>query len=143
MHSSDMSCRQIIYTSRPTAEIDDSVLLNILVRSQVKNDDMGISGLLVFHHGQFMQLLEGDADVVGKLMDTIRQDPRHADVAVLLDRESPKRCMPMWAMAFSTSKPMDQTIKEQAFSLSLEEGKSICAAMSGEVGRIFHQFLSD
>jgi hypothetical protein len=67
MHSSDMSCRQIIYTSRPTAEIDDSVLLNILVRSQVKNDDMGISGLLVFHHGQFMQLLEGDAAVVGKL----------------------------------------------------------------------------
>lgn len=136
-----MTCRQIIYTSRPTAEITDSVLLNILVRSQVKNDDMGISGLLVFHHGQFMQLLEGNADVVGKLIDTIRHDPRHADVTILLDREHLRRCMPTWAMAFSTSKPMDPAIKEQAFSLSLEEGKSICSAMSGEVGRIFHQFL--
>lgn len=136
-----MTCRQLIYVSRPVVEVTDSVLMDILVGSQIKNAGLGISGLLVFHHRRFMQLLEGDPANVQELMDAIRRDSRHTDVSIVLDQESPRRCMPAWAMAFATSKPLDQGIRDQTFCLSPDEAKAICASMTGEVGRLFREFF--
>lgn len=136
-----MPCRQLIYVSRAVVEVSDSVLMDILVGSQVKNAALGISGLLVFHHRQFMQLLEGDPAKVQCLMDAIRRDSRHTDVTIVLDQANAMRCMPTWAMAFATSKPMDQEIRNQTFCLSPNEASNICASMAGEVGRLFREFF--
>jgi hypothetical protein len=137
-----MPCHQLIYTSRSTTEVTEEILLNILSVSQNKNHNLRISGLLVFGNGRFIQLLEGDKENVQDLFySTIQRDPRHTDVKVLLETESPNRCMPTWTMGFSLLGNSASDISHQNFYISPTETRQLCEMMDGEVGQILMAFL--
>jgi hypothetical protein len=137
-----MPCHQLIYTSQPTLEITEEILLNILRVSQNKNHNLRISGLLVFGNGKFIQLLEGDEkDVQDLFHSTIQRDPRHTDVKVLLEAESPTRCMPTWTMGFSALGNSAANISNQNFYIPLAETRQLCELMEGEVGQRLLAFL--
>lgn len=102
-----MTCHQLIYLSHPTLEVKRDVLLDIFNKSQKKNLKLGISGLLVFHKGEFMQFLEGGEYVVKDLFAKIQHDPRHADVKILLETDSQERCLPTWTMGFAPKQPIN------------------------------------
>ncbi len=70
----------------------------ILAASARNNTARGITGLLLFNGRNFLQLLEGEADEVAGLMETITADPRHAGVSVLDRRMIEVRTCPDWAM---------------------------------------------
>lgn len=63
-----------------------------------KNAPLGITGLLLYSGGHFMQLLEGPESVVGGLFDLIHRDPRHAAVRRLLSKPVSGRLFPQWNM---------------------------------------------
>ena len=136
-----MACHQLIYISRPTIKITAAVLLDILKKSENKNHPHQISGLLVFHNGQFMQLMEGEKKAVRNLFETVKHDPRHTDVEIVLEVDSPERCMPAWAMGFSMSDSVDSEISNQVFYISIDDTKQICKLMKGDVGLQFLKFL--
>jgi hypothetical protein len=137
-----MPCHQLIYTSQPTLEITEEILLDILSVSQNKNHKLRISGLLIFGNGKFIQLLEGNKEEVQDLFySTIQHDPRHTDVKVVLEAESPNRCMPTWTMGFSTIKNPASSISTQNFHIPLEETRQLCEMIDGEVGQILLAFL--
>jgi hypothetical protein len=46
----------------------------------------------------FAQVIEGDPDQVELTMERIRDDPRHADIEVLLDRSVLSRQFGTWSM---------------------------------------------
>jgi hypothetical protein len=118
------------------------MLLDILSVSQNKNHKLRISGLLVFGNGKFIQLLEGDKkDVLDLFHSAILRDPRHTDVKVLLEAESPNRCMPTWTMGFSAIGNSASNISNQNFYIPLAETRQLCEMMEGEVGRRLLAFL--
>ena len=47
-----------------------------------------------------MQLLEGSKPAVLSLFAKIKDDPRHRDVVVLLESETPNRDFQQWSMGF-------------------------------------------
>ena len=47
-----------------------------------------------------MQVLEGSAEQVDKLLEIIKKDGRHKDVTVISREEIQKRQFPSWEMAF-------------------------------------------
>ena len=62
------------------------------------NVAQGITGLLLYNGRNFLQLLEGDKDVLDRLMAAIEVDPRHAGVAMIHKGEVESRVCPDWAM---------------------------------------------
>ena len=78
---------QLIYVSASTGRLTDDEIANFLATNRRRNKQRGITGIVVHHQGSFLQVLEGEGQMVSNLFETIRQDPRHAAVT-LLSRKS-------------------------------------------------------
>ena len=88
------------YVSSAVREFTRAELLALLERSREKNGRLGITGLLVYQGGNFLQVLEGDEQSVRHLYEIIFEDPRHKDIYILFEEFIPEREFPNWSMAF-------------------------------------------
>lgn len=95
-----MSLVQLIYRSAATRELSEVELSRLLLRARVNNTALGVTGMLLYQKGSFLQVLEGNAGVVESLFDRIGKDSRHARVGVLLRREVDARQFSDWSMGF-------------------------------------------
>jgi hypothetical protein len=138
-----MSCHQLIYISRPKVEVTKDFVTNILDKALNRNYALQISGLLVYYHGEFMQLIEGDKKDIDALFNIIQNDPRHGDIRILREAESPQRCMPTWAMGFTMLNEFSDAIEEQSFYISCNDAKEFCSMMPPEVGKLFLDFMDE
>jgi hypothetical protein len=82
-------------------DIDEADLMGILAASRQHNQLRGITGFLLYHRGEFVQLLEGERDTVRQVyFDYIVRDPRHTNVNLCWDFEIEQRSFRDWSMAF-------------------------------------------
>jgi len=93
---------QIIYASAATRPIEEDELVGMLKLAREKNARLGITGMLLHCEGSFIQALEGPKDRVMDLLSAIRQDPRHARIAVLFEGPITNRSFSQWSMGFSS-----------------------------------------
>jgi hypothetical protein len=91
---------RLVYVSSATEFFLDTQLENLLFRSRQNNATLGITGMLLYKDGNFMQCLEGPKDAVLKLKATIQSDPRHRGMIVLLKEENAEPQFNEWAMGF-------------------------------------------
>lgn len=89
---------RLLYASRAVPAVDHEELLAILKKSKVNNPKVGITGVLCFSQGIFMQVLEGGRDAVSALYNRIANDARHADVVLLSYEEIAERRFAGWSM---------------------------------------------
>ena len=90
----------LVYASTATYPLTVSESLEWLHHFREKNASLGITGLLLYKHGSFMQALEGDEETVRSLFETIRADKRHHDVNTILTITVSQRQFPDWSMGF-------------------------------------------
>ena len=90
----------ITYTSKyaGTAEDINAVLADIIKSSKINNVEHDITGLLFYHNGRFVQVLEGDKDSLERLMSILEKDDRHEDVQRIIDQSIKKRGFQEWSM---------------------------------------------
>lgn len=86
--------------SAATQLLSKQDLMDILKASDDNNKRNGITGILIFKDGDFMQLLEGDRDAVLKTMERIEADSRHSHLIIVYDQPATERLFPNWSMAF-------------------------------------------
>jgi hypothetical protein len=91
---------QLIYASMATREVSTSGLVALLRAARQKNDRLGVTGMLLYRDGRFLQALEGKEHTVRGLYDTIRGDDRHADVIALREKLIEERDFPSQTMGF-------------------------------------------
>lgn len=91
---------ELLYTSAATKSLSDSDLMGILEKARVKNQRIGISGILIYGYREFVQLLEGEKESVINLLRTIRTDDRHTSVEVFYEGPIDNRAFSEWSMAF-------------------------------------------
>ena len=91
---------QLAYMSKTEGPWARADLLELLRLAHAKNPLLGITGMLLFRDGTFVQLLEGERDEVEALYDTIRADVRHQAVTTLWRVESDSRWFADWSMGF-------------------------------------------
>lgn len=96
------SMHHLIYSSAATLLLAEEELQRLLTNASARNQQLGITGVLLYHDGEFMQLLEGDADAIHELYKRIERDPRHTNILKLADKPIEFRSFPDWAMAFKT-----------------------------------------
>jgi hypothetical protein len=74
---------QLIYVSRATRKLSLRDTMAIQDAAKPNNEAHGITGLLCFGGGYFLQVLEGEGDVVSDTFVRIARDPRHDEVRLV------------------------------------------------------------
>jgi hypothetical protein len=90
----------LVYISEASRDISYSDLRDILEVSRTNNIRDGITGLLVYRDGYFLQLLEGDEKTIKNLVNKIRFDVRNSSLRVLIETSGEERLFGDWSMAF-------------------------------------------
>lgn len=78
-----MTLSQLIYLSRATQKLTLRDTMTIVDAASVKNEQAGLTGLLCFGGGYFLQVIEGDGDAVSEAFCRIARDPRHERVRIV------------------------------------------------------------
>jgi hypothetical protein len=90
----------LTYVSSATTLLSVPELVELLEQSRPKNDEQGVTGMLLYSGGNIIQALEGPMAAVESIFDAIEVDPRHTDVRVLDRGATPERSFPNWSMGF-------------------------------------------
>jgi hypothetical protein len=91
---------QLIYRSAAQTSLSQRELADLLTRARTKNAALGLTGMLLYDAGSFLQVLEGEREPLLALYARILLDPRHTDITKLLDREIDERQFGDWKMGF-------------------------------------------
>jgi hypothetical protein len=106
---------EIVYHSQAKTQLSAIDILDILKHSRDSNAKKGITGCLLHHKKQFLQILEGEELEVKQLYEKIRKDPRHQNVITLHAEKITERIFDKWNMAFQDFK--DETEVENTIGI--------------------------
>jgi Sensors of blue-light using FAD len=90
----------LLYLSEGSIPFSKKDLRELLTKARENNTSLGITGMLVFKDGNFLQVLEGKKETVLALYEKIAQDTRHIRLMTLFQGVSSQRDFPDWSMGF-------------------------------------------
>lgn len=93
----------LVYVSAASKLMDDVELEDVLKTSRLNNKERGITGMLLYSEGTFMQVLEGEQDEVLSLYNKIEMDDRHKGIIKLASGKLDERIFGSWSMAFKSA----------------------------------------
>jgi len=91
---------QTIYSSTASIPFSEKQLHDLLAKARKHNHSLNISGLLIYHEGFFIQVLEGPEREVNSLYSSISRDKRHNTLRLLLSHNIKEKEYENWAMGF-------------------------------------------
>jgi hypothetical protein len=91
---------ELIYNSAARKNLNASDISKILETARNFNSQNEITGCLLFHNNQFIQILEGEKTKLLELYNSIKKDDRHTNVMLLAQAEKQERIFPNWSMAY-------------------------------------------
>lgn len=124
---------EVLYVSTLAPEQSLSVVAEVAGRARQTNAELGVTGLLIFDGQRFCQQLEGPQKAVLKLIERIRNDPRHVNVEVLHHGPLAGRRFQQFTLAFSTVEDWDALAR-----LELLDGEAALAAFEAVLGELDH-----
>ena len=90
----------LVYASSATRPFWRDDLGALLTVSRENNAELGVTGMLLYKGGNFLQVLEGDEETVRSLYEKIRTDPRHGGEITLQQGFVEGRQFADWSMGF-------------------------------------------
>jgi Sensors of blue-light using FAD len=88
---------RLLYASR-AVDTQPAAIDGILAKSRQFNPSSGITGILCYGGGIFLQAIEGGRNAVSELYGHIQKDVRHKDVVLLHYEEISERRFSGWTM---------------------------------------------
>ena len=73
----------LTYQSRAAAPPSDAELESLVLRARSRNQAHGVTGMLLYENGRFLQTLEGPPNGLDVIWSSIKRDERHNDIEVL------------------------------------------------------------
>lgn len=93
----------LIYVSSAAPDLSFDDLQALLEKARSKNQELGITGMLIHRGGNFIQYIEGDEEKVKSLYASICADRRHSGVILMAEGETKDRQFGEWAMDLRTA----------------------------------------
>ena len=90
----------VVYVSTATENLSPSQLRELLIVARHRNYSLGLTGLLLYAHERFIQVLEGPETEVRKVFEMIKKDYRHKNLDTLRLEKKEYRDFPDWRMGF-------------------------------------------
>jgi hypothetical protein len=91
---------QMIYTSEAKKKFSPGELQALMLTARHNNDRSGITGMLLYEDGTFLQVLEGENEVVETTYQRIAADKRHDKIMLIARFEIDHRSFHDWEMGF-------------------------------------------
>lgn len=88
----------VVYLSSATDDFDPRTLDQIAQVASVNNKPLNITGMLLYSGTHFLQVLEGQEQILQFMIERIEQDDRHTNLEVILDVPIQKRNFSEWYM---------------------------------------------
>ncbi len=123
---------QVVYVSCATKPFTEGELESLLTSVRFNNQRLGVTGMLLYRQGDFIQVLEGPETTVTELFQKILSDARHSGVFELLSKPINQREFGEWSMGFRRidqqhipgytkmmNNPSDQQLKVETASQAL------------------------
>ena len=101
---------RLLYASRAADPQSVEATEAILAQSRSHNPALGITGILCYGGGIFLQALEGGRTAVNELYGHIVRDPRHKDVVLLSYEEISERGFGSWTMGLVNLSKLNTSI---------------------------------
>lgn len=95
-----MAVIQWVYASAATIPFDSSDLEDLLAKARANNRKVNVTGMLLYHDGSFLQVLEGEEKHIEVIVDKIKKDDRHCNVMMLYKGEIDAPNFGNWSMGF-------------------------------------------
>ena len=96
----------VVYRSRAVRPLSPAELHDLTRVAQARNSREAVTGLMLYDNERFFQWLEGPAQSVSSVMDSIVADHRHTDVEILDNRPTETRMFADWSMKLATPGPV-------------------------------------
>ena len=90
----------MVYISSAVLGLNDRQIASIVRTSQINNEQLGITGILLYNSGNFMQLIEGEEEKVEGLYEKVKEDRRHTGVTLLLKEAITHKNFDNWVMGY-------------------------------------------
>ena len=100
-----MSLEAVVYTSSAIADITEADLERLLEDARRKNDEVGVTGVLLYHDGAFLQYFEGPPAAVEEVYQRIRRSRLHRGLIELTREPVTHRSFDQWVMGFTRVPP--------------------------------------
>lgn len=99
MPGASFMLKRIKYVSRFARSLEVGDVEKLAAKAAKKNEQLGLTGMLVTTGRLFLQVLEGPSEQVNRMYELILQDKRHTDVLLLSAQDNvPERLFPDWHM---------------------------------------------
>ena len=132
----NLSVFSLAYLSRATdALVDEATLADILSVSQRHNIATGLTGVLAYFDGHFIQVLEGPSVPLTLTLDRIRADPRHEDLRIVGPTPVGERSFPDWCMV----RLPDEPGLRPTFSLLIDQWDALAPQAAGLLSKALEE----
>jgi hypothetical protein len=134
----------LIYLSSAKRLFSDQDLEDILMVSRRNNSRSDITGLLLYHDGMIMQMLEGEYSAIHQLYDKITLDDRHTGIMKMTEGTEEGRIFGDWTMGFRRMSEKDWSVFTEGLSLdprSLVKDATSSATEHPEMQMLFNAFV--
>lgn len=138
--------QQVIYASAALRPFSEAELAELLAAARANNERLGVTGMLLYDAGSFLQVLEGEPLVLPSLFEKIGRDKRHHRVVALLERNIEQRQFGEWRMGFASM--LGATAALPGYSdyvslrdRSLDAGHAAANVLLGFRAGRFHSFV--
>lgn len=135
---------QLIYTSRAAKEMSQKDVDAVLDVARRSNQELGITGFLLYDGEHFVQLLEGDREHVEQVFDKISGDTRHSGIQALICQQAESRTFSNWSMAYAFVD--ENQLKKFGGSMNASAARELANLMvrnDSDVRGIIADFLTD
>lgn len=134
---------RLIYLSQLTRNMSHREIATLVARAQKKNQQAGLTGLLIYMQGRFFQVLEGPETAVDQCFARIQQDPRHGAMKLIASYEVKTRAFPDWKMSLFYPEQLPQQARDAVLSIdALLPMNSPERGDSPEVRNLVRDFLA-
>lgn len=124
--------KYLLYASSGIREFGPDDINDILEVSRRNNAEAGVSGMLLYAMGNFIQYIEGEEREIDLLYARIADDPRHRQITVLNEGGTDVRQFPDWTMGY---KPLDREDLDRIGRFDLNRD-SLDARLTGEMPKV-------
>ncbi len=89
---------QLVYVSNRKPMCTQEEIDKIVASCKKNNPALGITGVLLYSDSKFIQLVEGESNVITELYDKIKKDPRHSNTMMVSYGPIKEKSFPSWHM---------------------------------------------
>ena len=91
---------ELAYLSSAVRPLTDPELEALLAKARERNERLGVTGVLLYHDGDFFQYLGGPPVALDEVFGHIRRSPQHRSIITLVRRPISERRFSNWTMGF-------------------------------------------